>query len=1168
MRQVVPKRVGWSAEAACREIPDFGSRERGSMLIVALVVLALLAIIATTFAALMRLERKATQNFANSVRADLLATSAESALVASFRGGLNWSAFTDSRIERSPWLYLDDDGKFAFGGLRDLETAEPSQTSLGTTIGSLGTTDSAKGYFKTKVIDTAAQINLNGQQDSLAEMLDNLGLALERDEKYGTNPFYAEPNEGGRRIAGADIVRYRNTLEGNRFESKSELVGIIGEANFALVADFLTAHSWVDSKTFRSSDAVVRYNTVDPTQANTGVSADGTTLRTDVVGASRLTYEPRSPININTAPEPVLVAVLAGLGGRRAFPLVQVDRGPILAKERSEIDLSDNGSLAPGDEETTLRQTPVWVYTEPLSQEVAQRIAREIVAQRKRAPFREWSSGQAGPAAVGFEEFINGLDDGIFANQTSITVVNPQDIRGSNAAKNSLLRGTGLFQASSTQFSQGHPSTESSTRNSRGLANSRQWAWYYDLVRGVLLANFNPNTRLNKFNPNPASYTPVDKFGLVKLSGQSGNSTGGQPVAGHTTEFCFDSNGIYEISTVADISTGSTSDNPGDRIARAKRRSIVKVFEVLRHTTQADFEQPFRAGPFTSANDRKYVTSYPDPIDALHDDLYYGSTVDGRIELSGYTDALRQELSSTQRSDIFSGRSEILAYNGFRFRNDPSRANLNKVARGGGGRRGNEYVAELGKVFDFEYARSGSRLQKRYSSYYWGGEETTDNSARVREMIVGPVLSGSDLMPDGINSSLYRYSSRAQGFLRLPASVYREVPSDPGEMNRNYSNANGNLPYYRGGVSFWVKLENDGREPVFNGLFSSTQVQTPTGVQLTDSEGTQFYVWRNTSGQLRISRLYYHRAFQQGSTALPIPVFPEEGESDDLDADEQYVDPKKAWARTDVVVDISTWRAREWHHLTISYDDELPGNRIKVEVDFQDVGAISHNLGEEQFVTLNEEEPKDGMYVAGFFRDQALDDEGLFKFGTNTGTDGAPDRTDLKRVHANATIDEFITFEGTHAPPFGPIGYFTDKPGKYTNAFEVPFPDGVERIRLRSIAWSLHSPSLYNGGPVRFTDQNVSFAVANVGTTGFALQTLRDPGGDSRINQSLAGRWLYTRSTAQSGRTGELVYQIVMRGALGTGEFGARVVATPALEDVTLTYFLPSAQTLLTEIEN
>ncbi|MGE3963346.1 MAG: hypothetical protein AB7I09_04520 [Planctomycetota bacterium] len=1141
------------------------------MLIVALVVLALLAIIATTFAALMRLERKATQNFANTVRADLVAASAESALIASFRGGLNWNAFTDSRIERSPWLYLDDDGKFAYGGLRELDTADPSDTSLGLTIGSLGTVDSAMGFFKTKVIDTAAQININGQQDSLADMLDNLGRALKSDGRYNVNPFFAEPDEGGRQIKGADIIRFRNTLEGNRFESKAQLVEILGQQNYALVADFLTAHSWVDQSTYRSADAVVRYNTLDPNQANTGVGGDGISLRTDVVGASRLVYEPRAPININTAPEPVLVAVLAGLAGRRAFPLVQVDRGPILGKERSEIDLTDNGSLAPGDEENTLRQTPVWVYTEPLSLEVAQRLAREIIAQRKRAPFREWSSGQPGPAATGFEEFVNRLDDGIFPNQTSITVVNPQDIRGSNAAKNSLLRGTGLYQASHMQFSQGHPSNESSTRNSRGLANSRQWAWYYDLVRGVLLANFNPNTRLNKFNPNSSAYCAVDKFGLVKLSGEGANAAQGQPIAGHTTEFCFDSNGIYEVSTVADIATENSENAfvPGERIARAKRRSIVKVFEVLRHTTQADFERPFRAGSFNSANDRKYVTTYPDPMDALHDDLFYGSEVDGRVEISGYTDALRQELDPTKRGDFFNGRGEIQSYTGFRFRDDRSRSNLAKISRGEGSRRGTEFLSEMNKVLDLEFSRSGSQLMKRYSTYYWGLEDAADEGARVREMLVGTVLNGSDLFPDGVNSSLYRYSSRAQGFLRMPASVYRDVPSNPGPLNRNYTNTTGNLPYYQGGVSFWVKLENDGNDPVFNGLFSATQVQTKTGVQLTDSEGTQFYVWRSTSGQLRITRLYYHRAFQQGSTALPIPEFPEEGEdSGGLDPDEQYVDPKKVWARTDVVVDISNWRAREWHHLAIGYDDELPGNRVKVEVDFQDVGAISHNLGQEQFVTLNEEEPKDGMYVAGFFRDQALDDEGLFKFGTNTSADGAPERSDLKRVHANATIDEFVTFSGVHAAPFGPVGYFTDKPAEYTNAFEVPFPDGIERLRLRSISWTLYTPALYNGNPVRFSDQNVAFSVANVGTTGYALQPVRDPGGDSRINQNFAGKWLYSRSSAQSGRTGQLVYQIVMRGALGTGEFGARVVGTPALEDVTLTYFLPSAQTLLTEIEN
>ena len=38
-----------------------------------------------------------------------------------------------------------------------------------------------------------------------------------------------------------------------------------------------------------------------------------------------------------------------------------------------------------------------------------------------------------------------------------------------------------------------------------------------------------------------------------------------------------------------------------------------------------------------------------------------------------------------------------------------------------------------------------------------------------------------------------------------------------------------------------------------------------------------------------------------------------------------------------------------------------------------------------------------------------------------------------------------------------------------------------------------------------------------------------------------------------------------MRGATGIQEDGAKTVATPVLDDVTLTYYLPSAQILFAE---
>lgn len=1146
-------------------------RERGAMLIVALAVLALLSIIAVTFAALMRLERRATENFSNTIRAEMIAGSAESTLISMMRGGYYWHGFTDVREGYSPWLYREDSGELAYGGVRSLDEVEPKDSSLSGSMGSLRRGDPATGYFKTKVIDTSAQININGLQDNLAEMLDNLGLALRADPRYENNPMFSAPNEGGRRITGESILRYRNTLEGNEFETKSQLRNIIGEVNYNQIADFITTKSWVDGSTYRSGDGVARYTVAqDQSGSSTFNDPNREGLRTEVVGSARLSPEPRAPININTAPRPVLIAVLMGLAGRRAFPLVQVNHDDIMGKNRSEIDL-ENGSLPPGSEELFLKPAPVWVYTKPFEIDNATRIADAIIARRKSSPFKVWSNALPGQSVGGFNEFVNSLPEGVFPAPTTITVVNPVDVRGSSRYRNALISGSGDFQDSNQMFRKGHPTVENSFRGAKGMSKSSQWAWYYDTVRGVLKANFNPNTRINKYNPNATAYAEVDKFGLVKLSGSGNNAAQSTPVPGHTTEFCFDTNGIFEITTVAEVALPNLEQalTPGDRISKIKRRSIVKVFEVLRHTTQEDFEQPFRVGPFSSAISREFVSTFPDPMSALHRELYYGSREDGRVELAGYLDALREEQTSNQRAQYYQGRSGFLLHHGFRFRNDRSLSQLRQLTQRGGDRRGDEFIKELNSVLDPEFVRGSSNLRKRYSRHNWGALDSEEEGASIDDLVVDTVASGSDLYPDGINTSLQRRSALGQGFLRFPASVYRATPGDPGEMLGNYSNDTGNLPYYQGGVAFWIKPEFDGNDPVFSGLIGATQVQFKVGAaNLQDSEGSQFYVWKNTKGQLRISRLYYHQAFQKNNTALAVPIFPE-AEDDDVDDEEieAVLDDRKFYARSDVVVDISNWRANEWHHLAISYNDEIGGsNRIKVFVDFQDVSAVSHNLGEGEFVALNVEEPKDSLFVGGFYRDQAVEDEGLFKFGTNfSRNDGSQRAASIKRVQANATIDEFVTFTGNYVGPFGAIGYFTDKRGRYTNRFEVPFPEGIQRVKLRSITWTVLPPTRYNGQQVRFPEQNVSFQVANLGTQGFTLQGLQDAGGDARRNTSFAGNWLYAGGGNREGKIGELVYQVAMRGALGSGDFGARVVASPVLEDVTLTYYLPSAQTLLTE---
>ena len=79
--------------------------QRGSMLLIALAVLTLLSIIAVTFVALMRLELKATENFRDKSRAQLLSKSAESAVISMLRSRPFWDMPRLMNRTNAPWIY-------------------------------------------------------------------------------------------------------------------------------------------------------------------------------------------------------------------------------------------------------------------------------------------------------------------------------------------------------------------------------------------------------------------------------------------------------------------------------------------------------------------------------------------------------------------------------------------------------------------------------------------------------------------------------------------------------------------------------------------------------------------------------------------------------------------------------------------------------------------------------------------------------------------------------------------------------------------------------------------------------------------------------------------------------------------------------------------------------
>ncbi len=89
--------------------------------------------------------------------------------------------------------------------------------------------------------------------------------------------------------------------------------------------------------------------------------------------------------------------------------------------------------------------------------------------------------------------------------------------------------------------------------------------------KDLILANANPNTNLNKFNPSKFRF--VDKTDLVN----------------YTTEFTLGTSGIFEIESLSYI---LESDGQIDKVAgQTTVKKVVRIFDIIKDTTQEDFEK-------------------------------------------------------------------------------------------------------------------------------------------------------------------------------------------------------------------------------------------------------------------------------------------------------------------------------------------------------------------------------------------------------------------------------------------------------------------------------------------------------------------------------------------------------------------------------------------------
>jgi len=126
--------------------------------------------------------------------------------------------------------------------------------------------------------------------------------------------------------------------------------------------------------------------------------------------------------------------------------------------------------------------------------------------------------------------------------------------------------------------------------------------------------------------------------------------------------------GVYEITALGNIEDQKTAKandayssreaqgqtSPFVRPFQRKVRTVVKVFDILRHTNQYHFEKVFQSDvtSISSKDNRKYVVTWPEPIEALTELYTLGSLRDGRVELAGLLDGQRKLVQRNQRRRV------------------------------------------------------------------------------------------------------------------------------------------------------------------------------------------------------------------------------------------------------------------------------------------------------------------------------------------------------------------------------------------------------------------------------------------------------------------------------------------------------------------------------------
>ncbi len=676
-------------------LAKLGGSRRGMVLIVVLSVLAVLAIMGVSFVTLNSLDRRVSNNWLMEVQARLVARAGLEEAASRLGDGLALRTAFDAQCD---WQYggqdldgkdpskrnvpLSQAGRPSFAAKRPDGT--PEQLSIlredghVATIGYSGLMAGRDSYpgsmYTLEVRDLSACLYINdgvqlhgGNNSSVSQNLRRILNAL------GQHPSVNLAGLGDAVVNNRPSRGYQSWQD---FKTTVKRATKWSDEQLGRADKYLTVHAWVDKNVANPvplSNAVLDYYPVKYERGETDVityrrgpgknsknedrsksqrlswmpDAQGQTgpggTTANVYGMDELnpTYVEivhRAPVNVNTAEEPVLSALLTNL---RGFFLLEKRSGAPISNAPPFMDYTA-ANWVPANFQFTVPQTMTWEYmghTYDTNQwpatvrVVEQKDWKDLRGASSGSTAREtkemmdhdeigqlWITGQIVPASGETQS------EGVSARSVAQEIIACRNRTGEYA--NQPFAGPFKTWAQFAAFCDHLVSVKRDGTPGRGILRDHRFTEPWAKVQAeqamadMLKANFNPNLTPNELNPDHNLNLKVDKTDLVVNS----------------TEFCFLPSGYFAVNSLGRILRHASKDGvsvvsgaaPMHVVAQARVSAVAKLHEVYRETNQRHFYM----GEFADAkdafttNNAKTVECGPEPDNGP---LVYGEHFNGQV---------------------------------------------------------------------------------------------------------------------------------------------------------------------------------------------------------------------------------------------------------------------------------------------------------------------------------------------------------------------------------------------------------------------------------------------------------------------------------------------------------------------------------------------------------